>query len=434
MKRDALVHLSAQPWAIHRPSLEGILGRVAALDPSVAAGLFNAPTKAQVDDITARRAVTINALTRPGPKTGAVAVVPIRGVIMQRDSLFTWLFGGTSCEWLMATVEQLMNDDSVTTILLDVDSPGGSTAGVTEAAGVIRAAAAAKNVVAIGHPIAASSAYWLISGADEIVATPDSFTGAIGVYMVHEDWSKALDIAGVAVTFVESAPFKTETESEKPLTDAAKAHLQALVDEHGRLFVEDVAAGRKIDAKKVVDDFGGGTVFHARAAKASGMVDRVGTFQETLARLTGTRATVTAIGAAATPEAIAEAALSGSEPTDPPEVVVVDTTQSQNEDTEADPAEGSTFSSRLTAVMAEAADLAAIARSRVDRRAGSRKPLSAAHDADMEALERSLLETAASLHAAKPADEEAQADLTVAAARKRRLALAEATVTGQRLN
>ena len=228
--------------------------------------------------------------TASHPRRGSVAVVPIFGPLTKRDSLLSVLFGGTSTNRLIATFDQLAADESVSHVLLNVDSPGGSVSGLPEAAASLRRLASVKPVTAITTDLNASAAYWLTSQANEIVATPESLTGSIGVFAIHQDISAALEADGVKITLISSSPEKVEGNPTEPLSDDAREHMQGLVDSSMDLFVADVAKGRDVSTAKVRGGFGNGRVLDAKAAKAAGLVDRIGSFSDTLARLsTGRR-------------------------------------------------------------------------------------------------------------------------------------------------
>jgi signal peptide peptidase SppA len=174
----------------------------------------------------------------------------------------------------------------VSAVVLDIDSPGGTVAGVTELAAEIRAArGGSKPIVAAANTLAASAAYWLASQADEVVVSPSGSVGSIGVYAVHQEVSRMLDEMGVGTTIISAGPHKTEGNEFEPLTDEARADIQSRVDVSYASFVADVAAGRGVTAEQVEADFGGGRVLTARKAQSAGMVDRVETLAQTVARL-----------------------------------------------------------------------------------------------------------------------------------------------------
>jgi capsid assembly protease len=234
----------------------------------------------------------LQAVSRPGPKSGNVARVPIFGAISHRDSFFSLLFGGggATVERLTQTLRGLASEPSISTVLLEFDSPGGTVAGVPELAAEVRALAASKHVVSLVNSLAASAAYWIASQADEIIATPEALVGSIGVFTLHQDFSKALEEMGVKTTYISAGKYKTEANPTEPLTPDAQDHLQGLVNAAYNLFVADVARGRKTTPGAVRSDFGQGRVVTAMDAKDAHMIDRIATADETIKRLMGRQA------------------------------------------------------------------------------------------------------------------------------------------------
>ena len=110
-----------------------------------------------------------------------ILIVPVRGVIEQRSTWLSELFGGTSAEKIGALVEAGVNDSRVAGIILDVDSPGGEVSGTPELSSKIFNLRGKKPIVAIANSLMASAAYWIGSAADEIVITPSGMAGSIGV-------------------------------------------------------------------------------------------------------------------------------------------------------------------------------------------------------------------------------------------------------------
>lgn len=211
-------------------------------------------------------------------RRGAIAVVPIRGAIFQRASQIDMCDGGTGADRVSQALREANADDTVDSILLDIDSPGGSVYGVAELAAEIRASA--KPVTAIANSLAASAGYWLGSAAGEFYVTPGGEVGSIGVWMAHQDWSKALEDAGVNTTLISAGQYKVEGNPYEPLGADAKAFLQSRTDDYYSAFTRDVAKGRKVSVEQVRNGMGQGRVLGATQAKAEGMVDGVMTFDE----------------------------------------------------------------------------------------------------------------------------------------------------------
>lgn len=280
--------IQSAPWAILPEKLDEILG---ILQHRIDGG-------ALTDEQIAAR---ISGGKGNGGQTkihGAVAVIPVYGVISQRLSIMQQQSGGTSTEDLAAAFRAALADAQVGSILLDVSSPGGSVYGVAELANEIRDARGKKPICAIANSLAASAAYWIASAADELVVTPGGQVGSIGVYMAHEDWSKALEKEGVSTTLISAGKYKTEGNPYGPLSEEARQALQDQVDGYYAMFVKAVAQGRGATQTAVREGFGQGRCVLAADAVKAGMADRVATFNETVARLAGNRAAASGARAA----------------------------------------------------------------------------------------------------------------------------------------
>ena len=255
MIHDTFLHDAIRAtWAIRHSALRSILG--------------TEPTS-----VAARRKL---------PKVeGRVAVLPVHGVISQRASIWDAIFGGTSTEALGAAYTRAVNDDRISAIVLDVDSPGGTVAGVEELADIIFQGSQIKETAAIANSEAASAAFWIASqvgfGQKRFAAAPGSDAGSIGVFRMHEDHSEAMASEGVQVTFIATPEFKTEANPFAPLSKAALDHHGGQVQDTYDRFVAHVARGRGVSAEQVRSKFGKGRTFESREAARVGMVDRVST-------------------------------------------------------------------------------------------------------------------------------------------------------------
>lgn len=223
-------------------------------------------------------------------KRGAVAVIPIRGVIAHRMSGMEETSGGTSCEGIARMFRAALEDDSVGTIVFDCDSPGGTVTGVAELADEIFAAREQKRIVAVANGLMASAAYHLGSQAHEIVSIPSGIVGSIGVFAVHQDLTKALEQEGIAVTVISAGKYKTERLPFQPLSAEAKVELQGQVDAAYAIFTKAVARGRGVSASDVKTGYGEGRALTGPEAKKAGLVDRIETFDGVLGRLVGRKA------------------------------------------------------------------------------------------------------------------------------------------------
>ena len=278
MKYSRVVqYVATQPWALYGPKLAQLLSVLAF---KAGGGEFTAEEiKAQIGDPE-----------QPEPsKRGAVAVLPLRGVIAHRMGTMEESSGGMSTERFGKMFRAAVEDPGISAIVLDVDSPGGTVEGVPELAAEMLALKGRKKVVAVANACMCSAAYWIASAADEIVATPSALVGSIGVYTAHQDLSQMLEQEGVKVTLISAGKHKVDGNPLEPLDDETQAKIQEQVDEAYAMFVKDVAKGRGVTPAAVRGGYGEGRAVTAQEAKGVGLVDRIGTLDETIGRLIGRR-------------------------------------------------------------------------------------------------------------------------------------------------
>lgn len=256
------------PWAIQIPALEQILS-IAAREHEV--------TPEALEKYRAQSIEKGEALER----RGSVAVLHAVGPMFRRANLFTAFSGGVSYDVLRRDLQVAIDDKDVSSILLDIDSPGGHANGIGELAKAIQESP--KPVVAYVGGSGASAAYWLASAASEIVVDDSAALGSIGVIVGFTDSSESDRAKGVKrFEFVSSqSPLK----NGDPATPAGATEYQRLADEMAQVFIDAVAKHRGVDSETVASSFGrGGVLIGARAVEA-GMADRVGTYEDVLAEL-----------------------------------------------------------------------------------------------------------------------------------------------------
>jgi ClpP class serine protease len=139
--------------------------------------------------------------------------------------------------------------------------------------------------VAIANYSMASAAYYLGSQADEVVASPSAQVGWIGTVSVHQEFAKADEMAGVTTTIFRDPPGKFGGNEYEPLSDQARAEKQQAVEDYSGQFYAAVSKGRGVPVSTVKRDFGAGGGLTAARAKAAGLVDRVETIDQTIARM-----------------------------------------------------------------------------------------------------------------------------------------------------
>ena len=215
------------------------------------------------------------------------AVITVDGTIVNGRGGPQFLPLGTpnaGGDTIAAALREAAADDSVSAIVLRVDSPGGSvTASETIWREVKRARERGKPVVASMGAVAASGGYYAAVGADAIVANPGTITGSIGVIsgkLVVRDLKARLGVASDTVrTNANADAWSVDT----PFTPEQRAHREAEADLLYADFVERVAAGRNLSTE-AVDVVARGRVWTGADAVERGLVDELGGFRTAVRR------------------------------------------------------------------------------------------------------------------------------------------------------
>jgi signal peptide peptidase SppA len=264
-----------RPWAI-QPSMLAVLAEVVQLR------VTGAPLSDE--EIEARVAAARNG-PRSGPvRAQGVAVLPIYGVISPRMDLMTAMSGGTSVEGVRRMFREAQADPDIGAIVFDIDSPGGAVDGIFELADEIRAARGGKPMAAVGNALIASAAYAIASAADEIVASPSSQVGSIGVVAMRPDQSASDEQEGMTYNVITAGKSKDTWNPHVALSDEGRDEIQSIVDDYYDLFVGAVTKSRGVTAKIVTDEWQA-KMFTAQKAVKAGLADRVDTLDGTIRRM-----------------------------------------------------------------------------------------------------------------------------------------------------
>lgn len=216
-----------------------------------------------------------------GDEQAAVALIPLHGTIFPRGSAMVEACGAIDAHTFAKRVREAADNASVASIILDVDSGGGAVTGVDVAAEAVRYAAKKKTITAVANTMMCSAAYWIASGASEIVVTAAGEVGSIGVIGTHTDESAKMTAEGLRVTYVRSAAGKALGQRGETLEGEALTAWQGEVDRLHNLFVAQVAEGRG-ETVAAVKRWATGEVWFGEEAVVAGLVDRVGSLAQVI--------------------------------------------------------------------------------------------------------------------------------------------------------
>lgn len=207
-----------------------------------------------------------------------VSVVDVHGAIVSGRGGASMPGGSpqAAAEVVCGHLRAACRDDQVKAVVLRVDSPGGSyIASDTIRREVLQVRASGRTVVAAMGDVAASGGYFVAMGAQEIVATPSTLTGSIGVLagkLVTQGLYERLGLVREDVQAGARADFMT---GNRRYSDEQWAELNAWLD----VVYADFTAKAAADRSMSVDDLeplARGRVWTGADAHERGLVDRLG--------------------------------------------------------------------------------------------------------------------------------------------------------------
>jgi len=212
----------------------------------------------------------------PDPK---VAVIVAQGVILDG----TQPAGKIGSSSLSSLIRQARKDDSIRSIVLRIDSPGGSAfASDTIRREIEQVKLAGKPLVVSMGSVAASGGYWIASAAEEIWASPTTVTGSIGIFSAFPTFERSLEKVGVFNDGIGTTPLADAFNPSRPMNSAMAEALTQLMNQSYRTFLSRVADGRKMNPD-AVERIAEGRVWAGQTARDLGLVDRLGSLDEAVA-------------------------------------------------------------------------------------------------------------------------------------------------------
>lgn len=219
------------------------------------------------------------ALKTPADTGDSIGVVFANGAIMDGEETQGNVGGDTTA----AQIRDARLDPKVKAIVLRVNSPGGSvTASEVIRSELAAARAAGKPVVVSMGGMAASGGYWISTPANYIVANPSTLTGSIGIFGVITTVENSLDSIGVHTDGVSTSPL-ADVSITKALPPEAQQMMQLSIENGYKRFITLVADSRNSTPEQI-DKIAQGHVWTGQDAKANGLVDSLGDFDDAVAK------------------------------------------------------------------------------------------------------------------------------------------------------
>jgi protease-4 len=172
-------------------------------------------------------------------------------------------------------IERFRKDGGIASVVLRIESPGGSVAAAQEILEAVKRLAKEKPVVASMGSVAASGGYYIACGATKILANPATITGSIGVRMEHVMIGDLLRWAKIDHETLKSGRFKDLAPIDRPMTPQERAIIQDMLVDMHQQFKEAVASARRMDLDQV-DKLADGRTYTGRRALELGLIDELG--------------------------------------------------------------------------------------------------------------------------------------------------------------
>lgn len=208
-----------------------------------------------------------------------VAVVYAQGEILDGDGEQEAIYGAAMAE----TIKSVRLDDKVRSVVLRVNSPGGSALASDVIWREIELLKAEKPVVVSMGGMAASGGYYISAPADVIISNKMTLTGSIGVFgMIPNPNSMLTNKVGVTFDSVSTNTHSSFGSLGHNIDAHERATIMKGVDQVYERFTGLVAEGRNLPIEKVLD-IAGGRVWTGVQAQQIGLVDTLGGLNDAIA-------------------------------------------------------------------------------------------------------------------------------------------------------
>jgi protease-4 len=189
---------------------------------------------------------------------------------------------GLSSDNVANYIREARLDKNIQTIVLRVNSPGGSALASDIIWREVELANKSKKVVVSMGDLAASGGYFISAPASYIFAEPTTITGSIGVFGVIPYTGDFFnDKLGVSFDYVKTNKHSSLSLNKKLSTEEIEL-IQKEVDKIYTSFISKVASGRKLSTQ-AVHKIARGRVWTGNDALKIGLVDQIGGINDAIA-------------------------------------------------------------------------------------------------------------------------------------------------------
>ena len=197
-----------------------------------------------------------------------VGIVELKGLIV-------------SSEQTLKHLTEFRHDPNVKSVVLRIDSPGGSVGASQEIYKEVMRTNEVKPVIASMGSMGASGGYYAALGAENIIANPGTMTGSIGVIVKFPNLEGLFEKIGYKSEVIKSGPLKDVGASNRPMSEEERKLMQDLIDNVYGQFVRDIAAARGME-EDIIQELADGRVYTGEQALEVGLIDSLGNFTDAI--------------------------------------------------------------------------------------------------------------------------------------------------------
>lgn len=208
-----------------------------------------------------------------------IAVIHIDGALAFRNDIETYFMDQDTYQSIGDSFDDCVKDDEVLGIVLEIDSPGGVTSGVSDLAQKIFNSRGSKNYGIVAHSAGdmCSAAYWIASACEKVYASDTAVVGSIGTLCVFRKSNEDK----VSIIRSTLSPYKAPS----PDSNEGRSQIEKELDAISSVFISTVAQNRGVSYETVMNDYGKGGCFVGSEAVKAGLVDGVMSLEETLKKM-----------------------------------------------------------------------------------------------------------------------------------------------------
>ena len=213
---------------------------------------------------------------------GRTAVINIHNGMVHRAEWWHEYVGIASYEAINHALMAAWHDDSIDSILLHLDTPGGMVSGIDSVTDLM--AKIDKPIVAYTDGIMASAGYWIGSSADLVLGSRLSTIGSVGALVIRQDITKMLADDGIKVEIYRAGDNKARMNPFEDMREEDKEALLEELDEAYKEFLDQIAVGRvgKVSRAGLEELTEHGRTFSGKTAYSKKLLDGVASLLEVL--------------------------------------------------------------------------------------------------------------------------------------------------------